>query len=231
MSNYDEFREGRVPIKAWTRGVAMEEEARKQLRNISQLPIVFHHVAVMPDVHFGIGATVGSVVPTQGAIIPAAVGVDIGCGVVAMQTTLPASQLPDSLKSLRSAIEKAVPHGRTSNGGRGDRGAWHKIPKHVEHQWKKLSDEYKEIGERHAKLGEGNDVNHLGTLGTLKPLHRGLSRRDGSRLVHAALRLARRGQPHRHVLHRAREEGHARLREQPAGRGSRVLHRGHVALR
>ncbi|HEY4057436.1 MAG TPA: RtcB family protein [Kofleriaceae bacterium] len=166
MSNYDEIREGRVPIKAWTRGVAMEDEARKQLRNISQLPIVFHHVAVMPDVHFGIGATVGSVVPTQGAIIPAAVGVDIGCGMSAVQTTLSASQLPDSLAKLRSAIEKAVPHGRTSNGGRGDRGAWHKIPKHVEAQWKKLSDEYKEIGERHGKLGEGNDVNHLGTLGT-----------------------------------------------------------------
>ncbi|CAN5893408.1 RtcB family protein [soil metagenome] len=166
MSNYDEFREGRVPIKAWTRGVAMEEAARKQLRNISQLPIVFHHVAVMPDVHFGIGATVGSVVPTQGAIIPAAVGVDIGCGMSAVQTNLPASQLPDSLAKLRAAIEKAVPHGRTSNGGRGDRGAWHKLPKHVEHQWKSLATEYSEISDRHPKLGEGNDVNHLGTLGT-----------------------------------------------------------------
>jgi tRNA-splicing ligase RtcB (3'-phosphate/5'-hydroxy nucleic acid ligase) len=166
MSNYEEFRMGRVPIKAWIHGVAMEDEAKKQLANISQLPIVYPHVAAMPDVHFGIGATVGSVVPTEGAIIPAAVGVDIGCGMVAQQTNLTASQLPDSLAKLRSAIEKAVPHGRTSSGGRGDRGAWHKIPKHVENEWKKLSTEYKEIGERHPRVGDGNDLNHLGTLGT-----------------------------------------------------------------
>src|SRR5687768_18161170 len=121
MSNYEQIETGGLPIKAWIRGVAMEDEARKQLQNLAQLPIVFRHVAVMPDVHFGIGATVGSVVPTEGAIIPAAVGVDIGCGMMAVQTSLDASLLPDSLKSLRSAIEKAVPHGRTSSGGRGDR--------------------------------------------------------------------------------------------------------------
>src|SRR5450432_1618336 len=68
-----------VPIKAWIDGVGVEDQARKQLINTASLPIVFHHVAVMPDVHFGMGATVGSVVPTEGAIIPAAVGVDIGC--------------------------------------------------------------------------------------------------------------------------------------------------------
>ena len=140
MSNYELIETGYgVPIKAWTRGVAMEDQARKQLTNISQLPIVFRHVAVMPDVHFGIGATVGSVVPTRGAIIPAAVGVDIGCGVMAVETSLTASQLPDNLKNLRTAIESAVPHGRTSNGGRGDRGAWHKTPAAVEKSWKTLS--------------------------------------------------------------------------------------------
>src|SRR5947208_9998822 len=127
MASYDLIEtDGGVPIKAWTRGVAVEDAARRQLENVAKLPIVFHHVAAMPDVHFGIGATVGSVVPTERAIIPAAVGVDIGCGMMAVETTLTASQLPDSLKSLRTAIEKAVPHGRTENGGRGDRGAWHR---------------------------------------------------------------------------------------------------------
>ncbi|MDB4962166.1 MAG: hypothetical protein JWP01_2165 [Myxococcales bacterium] len=170
MSNeqhsYELIQTGRVPIKAWTRGVGIEDAAAKQLHNLSQLPIVFRHVAVMPDVHFGIGATVGSVVPTEGAIIPAAVGVDIGCGMMAVETTLDAKLLPDSLKALRSAIEKAVPHGRTSNGGGGDRGAWHKVPHAPTEAWKKLSTEYKEMTAKHGRIGDGNDLNHLGTLGT-----------------------------------------------------------------
>ena len=74
---------GRVPVKAWTRGVPVEDQAREQLRNVASLPFVFKHVAVMPDVHWGMGATVGSVIATKGAIVPAAVGVDIGCGMVA----------------------------------------------------------------------------------------------------------------------------------------------------
>ncbi len=157
---------GRVPIKAWTRGLDIEASARRQLENLSRLPIVFRHVAVMPDVHFGIGATVGSVVPTEKAIIPAAVGVDIGCGMMAVETTLEAGRLPDSLKSLRTAIEKAVPHGRSNDGRRGDRGAWHRIPGRVERAWKPIAREYAELSDKHAKLGQGNDVNHLGTLGT-----------------------------------------------------------------
>src|SRR3954471_21474831 len=116
MSNYELIETSGVPIKAWTRGVGVEDAARRQLENVARLPIVFHHVAVMPDVHYGIGATVGSVVPTEKAVIPAAVGVDIGCGMMAVETTLDAKQLPDSLKSLRSKIERAVPHGRSSNG-------------------------------------------------------------------------------------------------------------------
>src|SRR3954470_23552868 len=124
MSSYELFETQGVPIKAWTRGVAIEEAAKRQLENVARLPAVFHHVAVMPDGHFGIGATVGSVVPTHDAIIPAAVGVDIGCGMMAVETTLAASQLPDSLAPLRTQIERLVPHGRTASGGRGDRGAW-----------------------------------------------------------------------------------------------------------
>src|SRR5499425_3907619 len=117
-----------VPIKAWTRGVPVEEAAQKQLMNVAQLPFVFKWVAAMPDVHWGIGATVGSVIPTKGAIIPAAVGVDIGCGMMAVQTDLNARDLPDNLKGIRGAIEQAVPHGRTHHGGKGDVGAWQAIP-------------------------------------------------------------------------------------------------------
>jgi len=166
MADYELIETEGVPIKAWTRGVSIEASARRQLENVARLPIVFRHVAVMPDVHFGIGATVGSVVPTERAIIPAAVGVDIGCGMMAVETTLAASQLPDSLKGLRTAIEKAVPHGRTNDGRRGDRGAWHRIPATVDEAWRPLSREYAELSDKHPKLGQGNDVNHLGTLGT-----------------------------------------------------------------
>ena len=96
-----------VPIKAWTRGVPLEDAARNQLLNVAQLPFIYKWVAAMPDVHWGIGATVGSVIPTRGAIIPAAVGVDIGCGMMAVQTSLNASQLPDNLHEIREAYDHA----------------------------------------------------------------------------------------------------------------------------
>ena len=100
---------GRVPVHIYTDDI--DHAALQQLLNIASLTIVHPHVAAMPDVHAGIGATVGSVIPTQSAIIPAAVGVDIGCGMNAVRTTLTASQLPDNLARLRSAIEAAVPVG------------------------------------------------------------------------------------------------------------------------
>src|SRR5262245_45879870 len=155
-----------VPIKAWTKGVTLEAEAEKQLRNVAALPFVYKWVAAMPDVHWGIGATVGSVIPTKGAIIPAAVGVDIGCGMMAVQTTLAANQLPENLRGVRSAIEKAVPHGRTDNGGRKDQGAWRELPKRQVGLWRQLEPGYKLITEKYPQLNRGNDVNHLGTLGT-----------------------------------------------------------------
>jgi len=154
-----------VPVKAWTTGVPLEEQARKQLLNVAQLPFIFKWVAAMPDVHWGIGATVGSVIPTKGAIIPAAVGVDIGCG-MAVQTDLNARDLPDHLKGIRSAIEKAVPHGRTNHGGRGDAGAWREIPGRNKEVWQTLKPRYDAILEKHPKLDRGNHSNHLGTLGT-----------------------------------------------------------------
>src|SRR6059036_3674915 len=158
--------ESGVPVKAWTKGVPLEDAARKQLLNAAQLPFIFKWIAAMPDVHWGIGATVGSVIPTKGAIIPAAVGVDIGCGMIAVQTTLTANHLPDNLKSLRTAIEKAVPHGRTDNGRKTDRGAWHDIPEHHLSEWERLKPCYDLIQSKHPRPGRGNDVNHLGTLGT-----------------------------------------------------------------
>ena len=155
-----------VPIKAWTKGVAIEAVAEKQLRNVAAMPFIYKWVAAMPDVHWGIGATVGSVIPTKGAIIPAAVGVDIGCGMMAVQTTLTANHLPDNLRALRTAIEKAIPHGRTNNGGKGDRGAWGEIPKRQVGVWRQLQNGYKLLIEQYPQLDRGNDVNHLGTLGT-----------------------------------------------------------------
>src|SRR6201998_863171 len=131
-----------VPIKAWTRGVPLEDQARAQLLNVAQLPFIFKWVAAMPDVHWGIGATVGSVIPTKGAIIPAAVGVDIGGGMMAVKTALNARDLPDNLKGIRSAIEKAVPHGRTNHGGKGDRGAWREIPARNAEIWGRLKPRY-----------------------------------------------------------------------------------------
>ncbi|MES9905253.1 MAG: RtcB family protein [Sedimenticola sp.] len=100
---------GRVPVKIYTDDV--EQAALDQLANIAHLPIIHSHVAAMPDVHMGIGATVGSVIPTKGAIIPAAVGVDIGCGMNAVRLSLRAEQLPDSMYRIRSAIERAIPVG------------------------------------------------------------------------------------------------------------------------
>src|SRR6266568_4612646 len=163
---YDVIEMGHVPVKAWVRGVPVEEMAREQLRNTASLPFVFKHIAVMPDVHWGKGSTVGSVIATKGAIIPAAVGVDIGCGMVAARLTLTASDLPDNLASIRSTIEATIPHGRTDNGGINDKGAWahDDVPKLKYDGYSEL----RCITEKHPKLERAAQraPNHLGTLGT-----------------------------------------------------------------
>ena len=165
--NYDVIHDiGYAPIKTWTRGVPLEDEAREQLRNMAKLPFIHKHIAVMPDVHLGKGATVGSVVPTIGAIIPAAVGVDIGCGMIAARTTLTADDLPDNLAGLRSAIERAVPHGRTGGRGHRDKGAWDTPPLAAMEGWSRLSEDFDRITERHPRLKKTNNLQHLGTLGT-----------------------------------------------------------------
>jgi tRNA-splicing ligase RtcB len=100
---------GKVPVNIYTEDI--DHGAYDQLSKIAQLPFIHSHIAAMPDVHRGIGATVGSVIPTRGAIIPAAVGVDIGCGMNAVRLSISADQLPDNLKPVRQAIEDAVPVG------------------------------------------------------------------------------------------------------------------------
>lgn len=153
-----------VPIYGWTKGVPVEEKALEQLKNVAKMPFIHHHMAVMPDCHWGMGATVGSVIPTVGAIIPAAVGVDIGCGMMAHRTGIKASDLPDSLSVLRSDIEATIPHGRTDNGGVNDAGA-HKDRGDMS---RAMRLRLEAIVEKHPDLEKASRraSNHLGTLGT-----------------------------------------------------------------
>jgi len=160
------YEKGSVPVKTWTHGVPFDEKSRQQLRNTAKMPFIHRWVAAMPDVHFGKGATIGSVIPTLGAIIPAAVGVDIGCGMIAVQTTLMAEDLPDNLQAIRTAIEAAVPHGRSKRRGRRDVGAWHDIPDAVAARWQTLEADFTHLCARHPMLKQTNNVKHLGTLGT-----------------------------------------------------------------
>ena len=158
--------EGGVPVKAWTAGVPFDPRARVQVERVARLPFIHRWVAVMPDVHAGMGATIGSVIPTRGAVIPAAVGVDIGCGMLAAHTTLSAGDFGEDLAPLRAAIERAVPHGRTNHGGKGDKGAWGNPPPRVLEAWAALEPGYREIVRRHPRLDRGATLEHLGTLGT-----------------------------------------------------------------
>ena len=156
-------------LRVWNEGVEIEDQAMQQARNASRLDIVVHHVALMPDAHFGKGATVGSVIPTQvDAIIPAAVGVDIGCGMIAQRTTLNATDLPDSLRETRLLLESKIPHGRTSGGRRRvDRGAWGEPPDFVVNAWKThLVEGFQDITEKQPRLGRANSIHHLGTMGS-----------------------------------------------------------------
>jgi tRNA-splicing ligase RtcB len=155
-----------VPIKSWTRGVPVDDKAREQLSRTAKMPFIFKHVAVMPDVHVGIGATVGSVIPTKGAVIPAAVGVDIGCGMMAARTSLMAHDLPDSLEGIRSAIEAAVPHGRNVGRSKRDTGSWGDPPLAIVQAWATLVERFDRICSKYPKLKNSNNLVHLGTLGT-----------------------------------------------------------------
>jgi tRNA-splicing ligase RtcB len=153
-------------INMFTTGVTVDDNAMKQINNVASMPFV-KSVAVMPDAHWGMGATVGSVIGQEGVIIPAAVGVDIGCGMQAVKTSLNAKCLPDSLFNLRCEIEKMVPHGRSNDGGSRDVGAWGNIPDVVERHWVGyLEDGFNRISDKHKKIKKCNSYKHLGTLGT-----------------------------------------------------------------
>lgn len=163
---HDGFR-AQHPVKAWIKGVDLEDKAREQILNVATMPFIHKHVAIMPDAHWGFGCTIGSVIATQGAIIPSAVGVDIGCGMMAVQTSLTASDLPDNLLALRTEIENKVPHGRTAKGGAGDRGAWCNVPEEISYRWATdLLGRYESILGKHPKAKPYNTFNHMGTLGT-----------------------------------------------------------------
>jgi tRNA-splicing ligase RtcB len=165
IQSYEMIESYGKPIKAWTRGVLVEEQAKEQLRNVAQMPFIHSHLAVMPDVHWGMGATVGSVIATKGAIIPAAVGVDIGCGMIAQETSLRAIDLPDSLAAIRSDIERAVPHGFVSTPGRSKNGSWMVAPNSAITRYRDLADRYDKILAKHPMINHKSPLNQMGTLG------------------------------------------------------------------
>jgi len=151
---------GTALIKHWTEGVFLDEGTMRQARNLASLPFIYKHVALMPDCHLGKGATIGSVIPTRHAIIPAAVGVDLGCGMIAVETDLTANDLPDSLHDLRIAIEEEIPVGN----GRG--GDYTEVPNESLKAWRLLNDEFEQIQHRHKKLKiTRNPAAQIGTLG------------------------------------------------------------------
>lgn len=144
-------------VKTWTHGVPFEDEAKRQLMRTAELPFIHKWVAAMPDVHVGIGATVGSVIPTKAAIIPAAVGVDIGCGMIAQKTSLRAGDLPDNLKGIRSRLEKVIPVGKAEHGDN--------IPKLSIEAWKQLAPGFKQIQSYNSQLQSSKGAQQIGTLG------------------------------------------------------------------
>ncbi|KEG15296.1 tRNA-splicing ligase RtcB [Trypanosoma grayi] len=158
-----------VEVRAWIKGLEVERSAHEQLLQLSRMGDVIHHpIAVMPDVHTGHGATVGTVIPTTRALIPASVGVDIGCGMIAVKTSLTQEDLPRSLAGLRLAIEVAVPHGRTHNGRSSlDAGSWRgDVPRNVADTWSThLQKGFEEICSMHKQIEFSNHITHLGTLG------------------------------------------------------------------
>lgn len=160
------IQDGGVPIRMWTQGVPVDDKAQEQLLKASRMPFIYKWMAVMPDVHVGIGATIGSVIPTKGAIIPAAVGVDIGCGMMAVKTSLHATDLPDNLLGLRTELEKAIPHGFTPKGRGRDQGAWENPSERIDQAWSGLVGDFELICQKHPKLKNTNNHKHLGTLGT-----------------------------------------------------------------
>lgn len=167
MSNFSVIESKHGFIRAWNHGVPFEDVAIQQLKNIADMPFVKPYVAAMPDTHWGMGSTVGSVVPTVGAICPSMVGVDIGCGMMAVRTNADKDTFKNYLPEIRKRIEKVVPHGRTNDGKRGDRGAWFDIPDIIKGTWEReFAAPYEQMCQKHPGMQSRNAECHLGTLGT-----------------------------------------------------------------
>lgn len=166
MGQYSIHETRNVPLKLWDSAGPFEAGAMQQLRNVASLPFVHGHVAGMPDVHWGKGATVGSVIATKAAIVPAAVGVDIGCGMMAVRTSLTATDLPDSLAAIRAEIERAVPKGFESTQGTNFlKGGWRATPNAISRVWNDRFDRrYAAILTKHPKI-DGPTANQLGSMG------------------------------------------------------------------
>src|SRR6476661_3707554 len=149
-----------VPIELWAPIEEVDTQVITQLKNVAALPWVAHHVAVMPDVHLGRGATVGSVIAMRGAVAPAAVGVDIGCGMAAVRTSLAARHLPDDLRPLRGEIEAAIPLGMTAH----EAPVWETLPDELRAVGADLMERF---GDLDGKVGElaGRAACQIGTLG------------------------------------------------------------------
>eukprot|EP01130_Rhizamoeba_saxonica_P003281 TRINITY_DN139_c1_g1_i1.p1 TRINITY_DN139_c1_g1~~TRINITY_DN139_c1_g1_i1.p1 ORF type:complete len:415 (+),score=98.42 TRINITY_DN139_c1_g1_i1:2-1246(+) len=157
----------KIPIKAWTTNVPLEDMAYKQVQHLSEMDIVYPHVALMPDAHWGKGTTIGSVIPTRNAVIPAAVGVDIGCGMCAVKTSMTANVLPDSLRGIRNAIEEIIPVGNSSYGDK----KYPDVGKEPLHIWDSLKPRFDLLTKKHPELlsrkkyKDKHEVSQLGTLG------------------------------------------------------------------
>ena len=166
MDQYSIHGTHNVPLKLWDSAGPFEAGAMQQLRNVASLPFIHRHVAGMPDVHWGKGATVGSVIATKAAIVPAAVGVDIGCGMMAVRTSLGADQLPDSLSAIRAEIERAVPKGFESTQGTNFlKGGWRETPNAISRMWNERFDRrYAAILAKHPKI-DGPTAAQLGSMG------------------------------------------------------------------
>ncbi len=166
MEQYSHHDTGGVPLKLWDSAGPFEAGAMQQLRNVASLPFVFRHVAGMPDVHWGKGATVGSVIATKAAIVPAAVGVDIGCGMMAVRTTLTADRLPDDLGAIRAEVERAVPKGfESSQSANHAKGGWAITPNSVARAWcDKFEKRWRKIVAKHPKV-DGKTSDQLASMG------------------------------------------------------------------
>ncbi|HET6284865.1 MAG TPA: RtcB family protein, partial [Polyangia bacterium] len=149
-----------VPIKVWAPLEEVDSKVIAQLKNVASLPWVAHHVAVMPDVHAGRGATVGSVIAMRGAVAPAAVGVDIGCGMAALETSLSSRDLPDDLRPLRNAIERAIPVGTDAHPA----AAWEGTTEELATEGATLMEGYRNLAAQIKGLGQ-RVACQAGTLG------------------------------------------------------------------